>query len=167
MPESLQSVLQQSVEEVLEKMFFIRSLGVMGDGAGVPESELVSSLAFEGQPSGCLTLRVSGGAARSVSADFLGVEEDELSSKQVGEVVCELANMICGSVLSRVESSATFRLAHPELLTVESRPGRLPEGSGESAVHSVMISGGSLVVAVRTEAGMPAAHCASLGCSGV
>ena len=33
--------------------------------------------------------------------------------ERIGEVVCELANMICGSVLSRMESSATFRLSKP------------------------------------------------------
>jgi hypothetical protein len=31
-------------------------------------------------------------------------------------VVCELANMICGSVLSRLERNATFQITHPELV---------------------------------------------------
>jgi CheY-specific phosphatase CheX len=57
--------------------------------------------------------------ARVVGAGFLGSEEMEVSDSQAEEVVCELANMICGSVLSRLESQETFRITHPELVPPE------------------------------------------------
>jgi CheY-specific phosphatase CheX len=112
---SLRQALAESLDEVLEKMFFVRSLGEPQGPAGEPE--VTAHLAFEGDPPGWLTLRVTAPAARSVAADFLGEEESELSERQIGEVVCELANMICGSVLSRVERNATFRLSTPRLIT--------------------------------------------------
>jgi hypothetical protein len=45
----------------------------------------------------------------------MGEEEDALDPARVGEVVCELANMICGSLLSRLETDTCFELHHPEL----------------------------------------------------
>jgi CheY-specific phosphatase CheX len=148
MPDSLQFVLQQSVEDVLEKMFFIRSLGDASGEAILADSEVKARLAFDGEPSGSLTLRVSRAAARSISADFLGADEGDLNEQQVDEVVCELANMICGSVLSRVESAVTFRLAQPELGEV-SEP--TPGTAGLTAQHSVEIGGGNLTVVINTE----------------
>ncbi len=151
MSDSLQFVLQQSVEDVLEKMFFIRSLGDAEEGPGLPEGEVTAHLSFDGEPSGSLTLRVTREAARSISADFLGAEEEDLNEQQVGEVVCELANMICGSVLSRVESAVTFRLAQPELGEENEREERASPTTGLSALHRVEIGGGNLTVAIRTE----------------
>ena len=58
--------------------------------------------------------------ARTIGSGFLGKEEAEISDEQTGEVVCELANMFCGSVLSRLEDKTTFHLSHPELVSVPS-----------------------------------------------
>ena len=52
--------------------------------------------------------------ARSLAANFLGVEEAEVSSDEIGEVAGELANMLCGSIVSRVEGEHKFVLSHPE-----------------------------------------------------
>jgi CheY-specific phosphatase CheX len=150
MSDSLQVVLRQSVEDVLEKMFFIRSLGEAVE-PGLPEGDVKAHLTFDGEPSGSLTLRVTRGAARSISADFLGAEEGDLNEQQVGEVVCELANMICGAVLSRVESAVTFRLAQPELGEGDEPGEPAPEASGQNALHCVEIGGGYLTVAIHTE----------------
>ena len=126
-------------------MFFIRSLG--GGGEPADGSVITAHLAFRGDPSGSLTLRIGALGARAIAADFLGAEETDLSDREVGEVVCELANMICGSVLSRVESAATFRLATPRLVELLETP------AGErSAEYTVEISGGFMVVSIETEA---------------
>jgi len=151
MSDSLQLVLAASLEEVLERMFFIRSLGEPAGELSDSEGELIAQLTFEGEPSGALTLRITHDAARSISADFLGAEEFELTRQQIGEVVCELANMICGSVLSRVESAATFRLAPPRLTEVVERMEEVSEPPAQTALHRVEIAGGSLTVLVRTE----------------
>jgi CheY-specific phosphatase CheX len=149
---SLHTALQESVDEVLEKMFFIRSFGEPQDSAREPE--FVAHLTFEGDPPGWLALCVTAPAARSVSADFLGEEKVDLSEQQIGEVVCELANMICGSVLSRVENNSGFRRATPRLLP----PGQPSErgfpvrgGSSSAATHSAGVGNGRLMVIFNTE----------------
>jgi hypothetical protein len=143
-------------------MFFIRCLGEPQESAS--ETEVVAHLTFEGDPSGSLTLSVAAGVARSVAADFLGEEEPGLSEQQIGDVVCELANMICGSVLSRVESTTTFRLASPRIMAsgtyVEGlaaeawEPGSPPRSIGNpssSTIHAVETRNGAMVVTINTE----------------
>jgi len=117
MPDSAwDEMLAAAAGEVLETMFFT---GVYGPAQGGSPAELRVSarLSFEGTPSGVLILSVSEPAVRSLAANFLAPDEDApLSTAQQGCVVCELANMICGSLLSRVKTEEHFRLSSPELL---------------------------------------------------
>jgi CheY-specific phosphatase CheX len=150
MPETpIQCALRESVEEVLEKMFFVEAIEEPSLEAGSPDAEIAVRLTFEGSPSGALTLRVTSAAARRFAADFLGEDEALLSPAQVGEVSCELANMICGSVLSRVESAATFRLASPQLLSAEECRHR-QQFTAHQAVHAVAIDSGTLTATMET-----------------
>jgi len=139
----VEQVLRDSVNEVLEKMFFIRSLGDSPSASA--ESELIAHLTFEGHPCGSFTLRAGRAAARSITADFLGAEEDELTDEQVGEVICELANMICGSALSRIESDFHFRLASPVLLSAP------PKDRGAVVSQAVELYNGALAATMNIE----------------
>ena len=140
-------------------MFFVRSLGELPEPAAGPAT--AAHLTFEGDPPGSLTLLMTPAAARSIAADFLGEEEAELSSRQIGEVVCELANMICGSVLSRVERNTTFRLSAPRLMASgeedEPAPGEpgvtdgVPAASGNATTYAAEIGSGAITVIFNTE----------------
>ncbi|HTS30338.1 MAG TPA: chemotaxis protein CheX [Bryobacteraceae bacterium] len=159
MPElSVTRTLQECVNEVLEKMFFIDCSGEQG-GELSPEAGITVRLEFEGDPPGVLFLRVTAEAARDVAGGFLGIDDKDLSEPQIGAVVCELANMICGSVLSRIESSATFRLGAPHIVSSESdsgEPGRrvqgaVPDPAACSAAYAAMVGEGRLVVRLDLE----------------
>ena len=79
MPETqFQSALRDSVQEVLEKMFFVEPVEEPPGEADSPDGELAVRLAFEGLPSGALTLRVTTTAARQIAADFLGEDASDL-----------------------------------------------------------------------------------------
>jgi CheY-specific phosphatase CheX len=115
----MRQALRESVNEVLEKMFFAQTIGECSNAsptADQPADEVAVSLTFQGKPSGLFLLRLTTAAARQIAADFLGLDEAEVSDRQTSEVIRELANMICGSVLSRVESAATFQLGAPRIL---------------------------------------------------
>ncbi len=119
-PNEIQMALASAVEEVLETMCFTSVLA-SAEGAIPPEEgggapALTAELHFQGYPSGGFRLDVPLKLARVVGAGFLGREEAEVSDSQAEEVVCELANMICGSVLSHLESKTTFQITHPELV---------------------------------------------------
>jgi CheY-specific phosphatase CheX len=143
--------LREATGEVLEKMFFVRTAAA---GLEAPENagvEMEARLGFTGEPGGWLGLRVTAAAARSIAADFLGAEEYELEERQIEEVVCELANMICGSLLSRLESQATFHLSSPAIVA-PGAGGPAGAAEGESrAVYATAVGRGILTVRVMTE----------------
>ena len=141
----LEPALAECTAEVLEQMFFVQALEEAAPTTAEADTDVICRVDFTGDPSGCLALRVSVGAARTIAADFLGEDEAGLSAFQVGQVVCELANIICGSVLSRIESRTTFRLDSPHLLSIWEKPG------GDATVHSVTLDAGVLKVVLATE----------------
>jgi CheY-specific phosphatase CheX len=109
--------LQPAFTEVLETMFFTSVLDTCA-GAGVPAGApaVSSRLTFRGDPSGVFEIGITESAARSLASSFLGEDEQELSESKAGDVVCELANMLCGSVLSRIGGDFRFDLSHPEIV---------------------------------------------------
>ncbi|MBV8728817.1 MAG: chemotaxis protein CheX [Acidobacteriia bacterium] len=145
--QALAGVLAGCTEEVLEQMFFVRPFDDDPNSSDSPSCpHLMAEVDFTGEPSGHLMLSLSSRAARSIAADFLAEDERVLSEQQIGEVVCELANIICGSVLTRVESRTLFRLASPKLVSVGLQP-----LSHSAAVQSLNLWNGNLTVAISTE----------------
>src|SRR5262245_37703469 len=108
------AALHDSVRNVLEKMFFIDILRpVVGEAPRM--GAIAAEVVFSGAPPGVFRLDLDPQAAAAAAASFLGDAPEDLTTDRIQMVVCELANMICGAVLSRVESSATFRLSTPEI----------------------------------------------------
>jgi CheY-specific phosphatase CheX len=140
--------LREATEDVLEKMFFIRDMGGSTPADSGPMPEITVSLTFEGVPPGWLTLCAGKDAARSIAADFLGEEKETVTDQQAEEVVCELANMICGSVLSRTESDATFHLSSPAVTRLEDWP-----DAGDAAIHRVALGNGAITIRMKAENG--------------
>ena len=140
-PIEVQSALAAAVEEVLETMCFTgvmsSSESAIAEPAGLEPAglepvgvepvgvepvvcdSLIASLRFEGNLCGEFRLRMPMKVARVVGSGFLGFDESEISDSQAGEVVCELANMYCGSALSRLEADTIFHLSHPEMVCVD------------------------------------------------
>ena len=114
---TIRPALCSAVAEVLETMFFLEGSGEAPEraagrrnGRGSPD--------LRRQSAGLLP--DASGARRPpapIAADFLGEDrESDSPSQQSTDVTLELANMICGAVLSRIESSATFRLGAPQIV---------------------------------------------------
>ena len=124
MPDSdWDEMLAAATGEVLETMFFTGIYGAAPIGESSAGPHTAARLSFEGTPSGVLTLSVAAPAARALATNFLASEDDEpLTDAQLGSVVCELTNMICGALLSRVKSEQHFRLSSPDVLLPESGP---------------------------------------------
>lgn len=138
--------LAESLEQVLETMFFATVLGDVqplsgGDG-------LAARLVFRGDPSGAFTVMVSPEAARSLTAAFLALDEDDVTPERAAEVVCELANMLCGSALGRLEPEKRFVLGHPEAVPAPPVAGVPERGSR----RDVDIGGGTVAVLIEIEA---------------
>jgi hypothetical protein len=138
--------LDRAMKEVLERMFFLEACTCVTPEFR-PGSMLEARLRFAADPSGSFCLRVSADTARAISADFLGVGPGEVADRQIGEVVCELANMVCGSLLSRVESAVPFRLGPPEIASAPACGTQSPI----VAIHSVETASGPFTAILTTE----------------
>jgi CheY-specific phosphatase CheX len=112
-------LVNASASEVLETMFFT---GVLGEAESLPSDGLTTRLNFRGTPSGSFGLSLSRDSSRQIAAGFLAEEEQEISQDRVDEVICELTNMLCGSLLSKIESEGAFELSHPELAPLPGNP---------------------------------------------
>ena len=111
MPDALVAEsLAAAASDVLETMFFSSVIGEAPVSATPPANALAARLQFSGARGGAFGLRLTEEAARVIAANFLAEETDEPTEQQVQEVICELANMMCGSVLSRLDRGAHFDL---------------------------------------------------------
>ncbi len=137
-----------AVEAVLETMFFSSPLGP----AEVESSASVmqARLAFHGRPSGTLSVCLSEPSARLLAAGFLGEDVESLTDSQPGEVVCELANMLCGALVSKLESNKSFELTSPELLP--QNPLATDPETPPVARQSYELENGILTVTLRVKA---------------
>ncbi|MBV9508286.1 MAG: chemotaxis protein CheX [Acidobacteriia bacterium] len=153
MIDTVKEVLAECTEEALEQMFFVRPLSEPAAPHSAESPHVVAELNFQGEPSGSFSLSVSPAAARSIAADFLAEEENILSKEQVEEVICELANIICGSVLTRLESRITFRLASPQIVKAAQ-----PWETGQALIQQFHLWNGNFTVGFRTERPVCAVH---------
>jgi CheY-specific phosphatase CheX len=148
----LDQALARAIEEVLEKMFFITATAAPSGSGPADGVEYVSAwLSFEGDPKGSLLLRLEAGAARSLALDFLGEDEDTVTDQRVGEVISELANMVCGAVLSRIESEVSFCLATPQIVAGGVAPGEPAGPVSRTTACSADIGRGMITVELTTE----------------
>lgn len=116
---AIAEALSAAAADVLETMCFSPVLDEAAPGAVLSGPAMAARLRFSGGLSGTFALRVSAAAAAILAANFLGEEADHAHAGQVPDVVCELSNMMCGSVLSRMDSKAHFDLEHPELVDAQ------------------------------------------------
>ncbi len=147
---NFEQLLSGSVDAVLETMFFTMPLGPAEAESG--PAVLEARLAFHGRPSGTLALCLSEPSARLLAAGFLGEDEEMLTDTQLSEVVCELSNMVCGSLLSKLESEEHFDLDSPQLISAGSATAAF--SSAPPAVRqSFELENGILTVTLYLEAG--------------
>jgi CheY-specific phosphatase CheX len=145
---TIRAALASAVGEVLESMFFLDTVGEAAEPAAEQDAVTVH-LTFEGDPPGGFEMRLARAAANAIAADFLGEDAESLTQQQSTDVTLELANMICGAVLSRIESSASFRLGTPHVVAdIAARDTReqLPE---EATRYTVETGSGTLTAAIR------------------
>jgi CheY-specific phosphatase CheX len=110
---------------------------------------LEARVAFFGRPSGFLFVSLCCPAARLLAASFLGEDEDSLTDEDVKLVVCELTNMLCGSLVSRLENDQTFDLTAPEMVL---SPSNTPlRTAPASAQQKFALEKGTLTVSLFLE----------------
>lgn len=139
MPEpDLQQIVGDAIRDVMETMFFAGVLGEAPQDAEECGDWVAAVVEFRGMPSGALALRISSAAAAAAASNFLGAAEADAPPDRVREVVCELANMVCGSILSRFESDVAFDLRPPRVIEPGGQPDPgVPRAAAVSCVYEL------------------------------
>jgi CheY-specific phosphatase CheX len=137
--------------EVLDAMYFTTVLEsstreTLPEDFPLEAEDFAFTLHFAGDISGDFGLHLGPATARSLASNFLGEDESGLSSPDVGDVVGELANMLCGSVMSHVGGECKFVLSHPQ-----SVPALPDAGAGKMLVSALETDGGNITAWVIVE----------------
>jgi CheY-specific phosphatase CheX len=121
------SLMGQAAQEILETMFFV-TVETASEPETWPAGLLTAELRFEGALSGWFSIHIQDTCARDIAGNFAGVmDPGELNPETMVGVLCELANMVCGATLSRLEPDAIFNLSAPQLV-LERGPNEHPGG---------------------------------------
>lgn len=130
--------------EVLETMFFELPEGEAALSPAPAESAIAATAVFTGDLKGSLSLSCGIWTLRRLSSNFLGREDEStVTEAEIRQVACELANMVCGNALSRIEPHGRFRIATPELRLPDAGAGQWITFPLETGPISVTLEAGS------------------------
>jgi CheY-specific phosphatase CheX len=120
--ETLITAVKTSISEVLEKMFFLPlDFYDTADSGKFPDLDIKKlmncRLDFGGPFSGFFLLFIPMRLAQSMTADFVGENESNVSPEQVTETVKEIVNMIAGNAFSIYDEQAVFNLDIPKMVS--------------------------------------------------
>jgi hypothetical protein len=108
----LEALLGSAAEEVLETMFYS---AVFGPGTEAEGPYWSAGVSFRGSRSGALDVAAPESTATALAAAFLGESPESVPDGTVPTVIGELANVLCGVVLGRVEEGGQFVIAPPRV----------------------------------------------------
>ncbi|RZB36340.1 MAG: hypothetical protein SRB2_02165 [Desulfobacteraceae bacterium Eth-SRB2] len=113
--------MKNSISDVLETMFFLsldfsNDLDLLGLWDTGKDPIIAAKLNFSGPLSGYAVFYIPKKSALSITADFMGKDEQEISDDQIDGTVKEIINMIIGNTFSLYDPEAVFDLGVPELV---------------------------------------------------
>ncbi len=79
-----------------------------------PPSYLRGEITFQGKWSGKIGLYLPAELAKTMAANFMGSEEDEVSESKAIDMVSESCNVLCGNLLSQMDKKISHTLRIPQ-----------------------------------------------------
>jgi len=128
---ALTAAMKTSISDVLETMFFVplefSDTVRRDDRWSLDEKDMVmSKVSFTGPLNGYFVLSVPLDMARSITGDFVGRNEDNVSQKEIEGTVQEIVNMMAGSTFFNYDDQAVFSLGIPEVVHLLEAPREEP-----------------------------------------
>lgn len=112
-PAEIDGIILSSTAQVLEEMFFTGIEATGNEGEVAATNPIHVELRFSGPLAGAFRLLMDEEAARVLGCTLTCPEGDEFPRERSVQVAGELANMICGSLLSHLEPDANLSLTSP------------------------------------------------------
>ena len=113
--------MKTSISNVLETMFFLSldfsdELDLLELWDTEKDPIITAKLSFSGPLSGYAVFCIPKKSALSITADFMGKDEDNIFDDQINGTVKEIINMTIGNTFSLYDPDAVFDLGVPELV---------------------------------------------------
>ena len=100
----MSEALLAGAKEVFETMIFMDLCECNDPERNIEGDSLLGTITFKGNLEGCLGICCSTGCVKAIAANMLGTEPGEqISEEDMCDAIGEIANMIMGSVKSRIE----------------------------------------------------------------
>ncbi len=137
---ALKDILLDSAKEVFESMVFLPLEPVDEEMPETDEAMLLGTITFVGSLEGCLSVNCGNACARTIAANMLCLDSpDELSDEDVIDAIGEIANMVMGSVKTRVQDAVTdITISIPSVVQGRNLHTRLSEGMVQTTINAVL-----------------------------
>ena len=134
---SIRDALLDAAREVFETMAFMALEESEGGIDWKDEESLLGSITFKGSLEGCLGVYCSIACGKAIAASMLGMDNpDDLSETDVPDAIGEMANMIMGSLKSRIqETVGSMEVSIPSIVQGRRLKNSLSEGASEVVVN--------------------------------
>jgi len=139
MKETMTMNMKQAISNVLELMFFLPVQFVENESPvreWLPRSQVYTgaTLGFSGPVSGSYYLLIPVAMAKEITANFLGLSEEEVNEAQESDTVKEALNMIGGHMLSLVDKPDGYQLGIPEIIAENEFDMNADTGKNENVI---------------------------------
>ena len=133
------TAMKNSISSVLETMFFLSldfsdDIDILELWDTGKDPVIAAKLSFSGPLSGYAVFCIPKKSALSITADFMGKDEQEISDDQINETVKEIINMIIGNTFSMYDPDVVFDLGVPELVGFHDSIKGLPDSEKSFSV---------------------------------
>jgi CheY-specific phosphatase CheX len=107
---TIQDMLTRAIFEVFEKMYYIFSEPLKGNGGNY---QMKSTINFSGPNNGSIQIFLSRGIAETMVKNMLNLQNDEIDLPIMADCVKESLNMICGNFARKLDPERVFDLSIP------------------------------------------------------
>ena len=133
------TAMKNSISSVLETMFFLSldfsdDIDILELWDTGKDPVIAAKLSFSGPLSGYAVFCIPKKSALSITADFMGKDEQEISDDQINETIKEIINMIIGNTFSMYDPDVVFDLGVPELVGFHDSIKGLPDSEKSFSV---------------------------------
>lgn len=105
MMEKMKEIMENSIFEVFEKMFFI---SLEHSSVECSDYDMESSISFSGSISGEVKLLLSKKISTVMVQNLLTMKEDVIAEREIVDCSKEAVNMICGNFLAKLDDQTNI-----------------------------------------------------------
>ena len=133
----LSDALLSGAKEVFETMIFMSLEKSSEPDRQIQGDALLGSITFKGNLEGCLAICCNVPCAKTIAVNMLGMDaSEELDRGEVCDAIGEVANMVMGSIKSRVKSSiGNLEVSIPSVVSGRQLENNLGDGAGKILVE--------------------------------